>query len=106
MKVRLINVADYNINVEKCSSLPFDVFKKLVGYNEETNNSEYEDLPLYGICKSIEEFKSSPYAAIYDFDDTKPTYINNSNGQFFVGLKEKGSVYDATNTEEDKGTQA
>lgn len=59
MKVRLINVADYELKDGKTTQIPFDTFKNLCGYeNTESTNEPLREARLF---KSFEEFKKTKF---------------------------------------------
>ena len=84
MKVRLVNVADYEIKEDKVTDVPFKTFVNLcgnVGYNGETK----ETVRLF---KSMEDFKNISYEEMEEINQEKNIKIL-PNGQFLVFLKSK-----------------
>ena len=86
MKVRLVNVADYEIKEDKVTDVPFKTFVNLcgnVGYNGETK----ETVRLF---KSMEDFKNISYEEMEEINQEESIKIL-PNGQFLVFLKPKSS---------------
>ena len=84
MKVRLVNVADYEIKEDKVTDVPFKTFVNLcgnVGYNGETK----ETVRLF---KSMEDFKNISYEEMEEINQEANVKIL-PNGQFLVFLKSK-----------------
>lgn len=86
MTINLINVAKYELNEEKSSSIPLSVFRKLTGYNGETDNGE--KCPKARLFKTQSDFLDLTVEEMSEFDETKEVRILN-NGQFIVFFKEK-----------------
>lgn len=86
MTINLINVAKYELNDEKSSSIPLSVFRKLTGYSGETDNGE--KCPKGRLFKTQADFLDLSVEEMSEFDESKDVRILN-NGQFIVFLKEK-----------------
>lgn len=84
MKVKLINVAEYDIKAEKVSEVPFETMKNLCGY-EETKKSD-EALPSARLFKTIQEMKEALQESIEEYDTEMPVKLF-KNGQIVVFLK-------------------
>lgn len=104
MKVNLIKEAEYNLNEDKCSKIPFDTFVKMSGID--TTLSKGNAYQKVRIFKDINEFKNAENVSLYD--NTKDVYVL-SDGQFLIFLKDKcdtcistktldGKNYESTNT--------
>ena len=94
MKVRLLNVADYEIKEDKVTDVPFQTFVNLcgnVGYNGETK----ETVRLF---KSMEDFKNISYEEMEEINQEANVKIL-PNGQFLVFLKGWNKKEDITTTE-------
>lgn len=109
MKVKLINVAEYEIKEGKTTEIPFDSFVHLCGGVGTGKNDEH--LPKLRLFKTMNEFMSLTPEEMLEIDQEKPIELL-SNGQFLVFLKgfedmQKTNAKiknDATtNTEENKG---
>lgn len=102
MTINLINVAKYDLNEEKTSSIPLSVFRKLTSYNAE-NTKDNEQLPKARLFKTQADFLNLTSEEMMEFDETKDVRVL-SNGQFIVFFNEpKKSVKNgSTNTQEDK----
>lgn len=105
MKVKLINVADYDIKEGKVSEVPFSTFVNLCG-NIGLESDEPE-LPRMRLFKTMSEFITSSNKDIATYDENKPIMIL-QNGQFMVYLKEDNKEVNvgknaAADTEENKG---
>lgn len=98
MKVKLINVADYDIKEGKNSQIPFETFKNLSGYQPTVN--DVSSLRRARLFKSVDEFKKLSTSEISEFDTNENVNIL-SNGQFIVLLKTK-SVINTTIAKEAK----
>ena len=89
MKVRLLNVADYEIKEDKVTDVPFKTFVNLcgkIGYNGETGETK-ETVRLF---KSMEDFKNISYEEMEEINQEANVKIL-PNGQFLVFLKPKSS---------------
>ena len=87
MKVRLLNVADYEIKEDKVTDVPFKTFVNLcgkIGCNGETGEIE-ETVRLF---KSMEDFKEISYEEMEEINQEENIKIL-PNGQFLVFLKSK-----------------
>ena len=87
MKVRLVNVADYEIKEDKVTDVPFNTFVNLcgkIGYNGKTGETE-ETVRLF---KSMEDFKNISYEEMEEINQEENIKIL-PNGQFLVFLKSK-----------------
>ena len=84
MKVRLVNVADYEIKEDKVTDVPFQTFVNLcgnVGYDGESK----ETVRLF---KSMEDFKNISYEEMKEINQEENIKLL-PNGQFLVFLKSK-----------------
>ena len=89
MKVRLLNVANYEIKEDKVTDVPFKTFVNLcgkIGCNGETGEIE-ETVRLF---KSMEDFKEISYEEMEEINQAENIKIL-PNGQFLVFLKSKNS---------------
>ena len=87
MKVRLVNVADYEIKEDKVTDVPFKTFVNLcgnVGYNGKTGETE-ETVRLF---KTMEDFKNISYEEMEEINQEESIKIL-PNGQFLVFLNTK-----------------
>jgi hypothetical protein len=109
MKVKLINVAEYEIKEGKTTEIPFESFVKLCG--GVGVGKDDKQLPKLRLFKTMSEFMSLTPEEMLEIDQEKPIELL-SNGQFLVFLKgledmqksNAKSKSDATaDTEEDKG---
>lgn len=91
MTINLINVASYDLNEEKVSTIPLAVFCKLTGYK---GDATHEKHPTARLFKTQEDFIKLSSEELTEFDSTKDVHVLN-NGQFLIFLKDG-----ATNTEE------
>ena len=108
MKVKLINVAEYEIKDGKTSDMPFETFKNLCG--GVIGNKLYETLPKVRLLKTMGEFINLSEEEMNEIDQNENIRVL-SNGQFLVFLKGgdkkennteiKGNA--TTDTEENKG---
>lgn len=89
MKVRLIKSAEFDFNESKYTSLPFDVFKSLVGDSGDVSSESLRDVVVF---ENREDFIKN--ANRYHFDDEKPVSVS-SKGQIFVFLSESKPESDA-----------
>ena len=87
MKVRLINVAEYDLKEGKASEIPFGTFVNLCG-GIDTGLSE--GLPKMRLFKTMAEFISLSYDEVEEIDKTEPVRVL-SNGQFLVTFKTKSN---------------
>lgn len=93
MKVNLIKEANYELNENKSSKIPFDTFIKMCGATTSDNSNITAELPDARIFASIEEFKALPSNVVDKFDTTKDVYVL-SNGNFCVFLKGESNTVD------------
>lgn len=108
MKVKLVKVADYELDESKTTKIKYDIFEKMVG---ETKCDVTEDCRKMRVFASLDEFKSCNKNKI---DTTQDVHIL-KNGNVCVFLKDASAFYvskkdfsqfigDATaDTEENKG---
>lgn len=89
MKVRLIKSAEFEFNESKYTSLPFDIFKSLVGESGDVSSESLRDVVVF---ENREDFIKN--ANRYNFDDEKPVSVS-SKGQIFVFLSESKTESDA-----------
>lgn len=95
MKVQLINVADYELDVNKTSKIPLRTFVNLVKCDFKSGDIK----PTVRLFKTQEDFKNLTKEQFQKLDFTQDVHILN-NGQFLVFLKTEENV--TTNTKEDK----
>lgn len=82
MKVTLIKKAEYELNEEKVTKMPFEMFNKLTGSDRYEHWDGY--LPEMRLFTSIHEFQGVDDSS---FDTSKGVYIL-PNGQFCMFMKE------------------
>jgi hypothetical protein len=107
MKVKLVNVAEYNINEDKVSEVPFNTFVNLCGG---VGTGKAEDLPKVRLFKTMGEFISLSTNEMEEIDQNESIRLL-QNGQFLVflkgGNKEESNTTvktnAATDTEKNKG---
>jgi len=87
MKVKLINVADYEIKDGKATDIPFNSFMNLCGGVIDDELKE-EKLPKVRLFKAMSEFILLSKSDREEIDQTKDVKLL-SNGQFLVFLKDK-----------------
>ena len=85
MKVKLINVAEYNIKEDKVSEVPFDTFVNLCGG---VGTGKTDDLPKVRLFKSMGEFVNLSTTEMEEIDQNESIRLL-QNGQFLVFLKTK-----------------
>lgn len=95
MKVKLINVAEYNIKEDKVSEVPFDTFVNLCGG---VGTGKTEDLPKVRLFKTMGEFINLSTAEMEEIDQNESIRLL-QNGQFLVFLKGWNKKEDITTTE-------
>lgn len=83
MKVKLINVAEYNIKEDKVSEVPFDTFVNLCGG---VGTGKTEDLPKVRLFKTMGEFINLSTTEMEEIDQNESIRLL-QNGQFLVFLK-------------------
>ena len=83
MKVKLINVAEYDIKDGKTSDMPFTTFVNLCGG---VGTGKSDTLPKVRLFKTMGEFISLSVEEMEEIDQTAPIKVL-SNGQFLVFLK-------------------
>ena len=88
MKVKLINVAEYDIKEGKATEVPFGTFVNLCGNVGEPNK---KDLPKVRLFKSLEEFKNLSENEMFEINQNENIRIL-SNGQFLVFLNDTNNV--------------
>ena len=96
MKVKLINVATYDLKEGKADEIPFNTFSNLCGDNEKIG----EKLPTVRLFKSVEEFKNLTEDERRMLDVSENVRIL-PNGQFLVFLRDENNEKIATTTETD-----
>lgn len=87
MKVKLINVAEYEIKEDKVSSVPFNTFTNLCGG---IGARKEEDLPKVRLFKTMGEFIALSQNEMMEIDQNENIRILN-NGQFLVFLKKENN---------------
>lgn len=97
MKVKLINVAEYEIKDGKADEIPFNTFSNLCGNNEKIGEKK---LPTVRLFKSVDEFKNLTEDERRMFDVSENVRIL-PNGQFLVFLRDENNKKIATTTETD-----
>ena len=97
MKVKLINVAEYDLREGKADEIPFNTFSNLCGNNEKISEKK---LPTVRLFKSVDEFKNLTEDERRMFDVSENVRIL-PNGQFLVFLRDKNNKKIATTTETD-----
>lgn len=97
MKVKLINVAEYEIKDGKADEIPFNTFSNLCGNNEKIGEKK---LPTVRLFKSVDEFKNLTEDERRMFDVSENVRIL-PNGQFLVFLRDENNEKIATTTETD-----
>ena len=104
MKVLLVKKAEYEFSEEKFTAIPQNVFEMISGGNVKSEFT-YEKLPEVIMFENAEDYNLR--GAEYDFDETKPVYVN-GKGQIFRLIKERDVVSDngSADTETDKGEQS
>lgn len=95
MKVKLINVAEYNIKEDKVSEVPFDTFVNLCGG---VGTGKTEDLPKVRLFKTMGEFINLSTAEMEEIDQNESIRLL-QNGQFLVFLKGWNKKENITTTE-------
>ena len=95
MKVKLINVAEYNIKEDKVSEVPFDTFVNLCGG---VGTGKTEDLPKVRLFKTMGEFITLSTTEMEEIDQNESIRLL-QNGQFLVFLKGWNKKEDITTTE-------
>jgi len=85
MKVKLINVAEYELKDGKTSELPFTTFVNLCGG---VGTGISETLPKVRLFKTMGEFISLSSDEMEEIDQNETVRVL-SNGQFLVFLKGK-----------------
>ena len=95
MKVKLINVAEYNIKEDKVSEVPFETFVNLCGG---VGTGKTEDLPKVRLFKTMGEFINLSTTELEEIDQNESIRLL-QNGQFLVFLKGWNKKEDITTTE-------
>lgn len=105
MKVKLINVAEYDLKDDKVTNIPFTTFVNLCG---NTIAEKTESLPKVRLFKSMDEFRNLTHEELSELDINKEVKVL-ANGQFFVFLEDKKETKTAklqnaaANTEKNQG---
>ena len=97
MKVKLINVAEYDLREGKADEIPFNTFSNLCGNNEKIGEKK---LPTVRLFKSVDEFKNLTVDERRMLDVSENVRIL-PNGQFLVFLRDENNEKIATTTETD-----
>lgn len=97
MKVKLINVAEYDLREGKADEIPFNTFSNLCGNNEKIGEKK---LPTVRLFKSVDEFKNLTVDERRMLDVSENVRIL-PNGQFLVFLRDENNKKIATTTETD-----
>lgn len=95
MKVKLINVAEYNIKEDKVSEVPFETFVNLCGG---VGTGKTEDLPKVRLFKTMGDFINLSTTEKEEIDQNESIRLL-QNGQFLVFLKGWNKKEDITTTE-------
>ena len=95
MKVKLINVAEYNIKEDKVSEVPFETFVNLCGG---VGTGKTEDLPKVRLFKTMGEFINLSTTEMEEIDQNESIRLL-QNGQFLVFLKGWNKKEDINTTE-------
>lgn len=95
MKVKLINVAEYDIKEDKVSEVPFKTFVNLCGG---VGTGKTEDLPKVRLFKTMGEFINLSTTEMEEIDQNESIRLL-QNGQFLVFLKGWNKKEDITTTE-------
>ena len=95
MKVKLINIAEYNIKEDKVSEVPFETFVNLCGG---VGTGKTEDLPKVRLFKTMGEFINLSTTEMEEIDQNESIRLL-QNGQFLVFLKGWNKKEDITTTE-------
>ena len=96
MKVKLINVADYEIKEGKTSDIPFSTFVNLCGECGVTGAAQ---LPRVRLFKSVDEFKNLTAEEMDTLKQDEDVKIL-PNGQFLVFLRGKDKEKEIKPTED------
>lgn len=97
MKVKLINVAEYDLKEGKADEIPFNTFSNLCGNNEKIGEKK---IPTVRLFKSVEEFKNLTEDERRMFDVSENVRIL-PNGQFLVFIRDENNEKIATTTSTD-----
>ena len=97
MKVKLINVAEYDLKEGKADEIPFNTFSNLCGNNEKIGEKK---IPTVRLFKSVEEFKNLTEDERRMFDVSENVRIL-PNGQFLVFLRDENNEKIATTASTD-----
>lgn len=92
MKVKLINVAEYDIKDGKASEVPFETFVNLCGG---VGTGVSDELPRVRLFKTMNEFMSLSTDEMEEINQGENIKIL-PNGQFLVFLKRAGNKEKAT----------
>ena len=84
MKIKLINVAEYDLKDEKTSKVTFNSFVNLCG---EVGTNEKGDLKRARLFKNIEAFKNCSTDDMQEMNQEEDVRIL-ENGQFIIFLKD------------------
>lgn len=98
MKVKLINVADYEIKEGKVSEVPFKTFVNLCGGVGTMEDGGTEDLPKVRLFKTMGEFINLSTTEMEEIDQNESIRLL-QNGQFLVFLKGWNKKENITATE-------
>lgn len=94
MKVKLINVAEYELKDGKASEIPFTTFVNLCGG---VGTGRAENFPKVRLFKTMGEFISLSKEEMMEIDQEEKVRVL-PNGQFLVFLKSKSNK-EENNTE-------
>ena len=96
MKVKLINVAEYDLKEGKTSDVPFETFVHLCG---NVGTGEKSNLPKLRLFKSMDEFKNISSDEMEELNQQENVKIL-SNGQFLVYLKNDAQPMENNNEQQ------
>lgn len=101
MKVLLVKKAEYEFSEDKFTAIPQNVFDMISGGSGKSE-FVYEKLPEVIMFENADDYNTR--GAEYDFDETKPVYVN-GKGQIFRHIKSEEMVSNngSADTEENKG---
>jgi hypothetical protein len=100
MKVKLINVAEYEIKDGKTNDIPFNTFVNLCGG---VGTGKTDTLPKVRLFKTMDEFIDLSTDEMEEIDQNLPIKIL-SNGQFLVFLKGMDKKENNTKSKENATT--
>lgn len=109
MKVKLIKEATYELNDNKCSSIPYDTFLKMASVDE-NQVLKFDGLRSVRIFESIDEFRTQYSEGLFDSSENVRVL---KDGRFCVFLNTKTVEVEnpkikngTTDTKENTGEEA